>query len=129
MVGTHLEIDLLGLVILTYLLVAFIRYKPSVRDIHDLVEMANTKGGIILILWITSLVFFVAGLRMSYWGITLQKEHPGDTTMAYLNAAFNWISGSAFAGAFGAMIATMKGDPVTPSAPSEKKDEVKKEAV
>jgi len=120
----HFEIDLWIGVLAAFFVVMFIRYKPSVDNVHSLVELANTKGGIILILWITSLIFFVAGLRLSYWGLSLQQEHPSDTVMAYINTVFSWISGGAFMGAFGAMIATMKGESLPPATKQEKTETV-----
>jgi hypothetical protein len=109
-----------GLLVALMVLIGFIfwRMKPNADTIHSMIDMANSRGGIIVILWLTSMAFFVAGLRLSYWGIQIQLQHPGDTLSAQLNAVFNWISGGAFMGAFGAMLATMKGEAV-PNTPTQ----------
>ena len=116
--------DVLVLFALVFFCVVIVRYKPSLESIHSIVEMANTKGGIIMILAAFSVLFFISGLHLSYWGIQLQQSHPNDPSAAQLNAVFNWISGGCFMGAFGAMIATMKGEPV-PSPSEQKTEEVK----
>jgi len=117
--------DVFVLFALVFFVVVIIRYKPSIESIHSIVEMANTKGGIICILAAFSVLFFISGLHLSYWGIQLQQSHPNDPTAAQLNAVFNWISGGCFMGAFGAMIATMKGEAVTPINEQKQTEEVK----
>lgn len=109
----HLDVWV-GLVVLILSFIVM-KFKPSVEDVHSIVEMANTKGGIIVILFGMSMIFFVSGLRFMYWTVSMQLSHPNDTVTAWMTAGFNWISGGAFAGAFGAMIATMKGESLPPS--------------
>jgi len=83
---------------------------PSAAVLHDLVDLMNTKGGIILLLWMTSMIFFGVGMKMVYWGVNRMLEGKLSTDNALILSAFNWITGSAFGGAFGAMIKTMTGD-------------------
>jgi uncharacterized membrane protein len=86
---------------------------PSAQVTHDLVELMNTKGGIIILLWITSMIFFFVGMKMVYWGVNRMLEGKLSTDNALILSAFNWITGSAFGGAFGALLKTMVGEDVT----------------
>jgi hypothetical protein len=83
---------------------------PSAEVTRDLVALLNTKGGIILLLWITSLIFFAVGMKMVYWGVNRMLEGKLSTDNALILSAFNWITGSAFGGAFGALLKTMVGE-------------------
>jgi hypothetical protein len=56
------------------------------------------------------MIFFFVGMRLVYWGENMIVEHKLDTDNALILSAFNWITGAAFGGAFGAMIKTMTGE-------------------
>lgn len=83
---------------------------PSLTSIHGLAEIANTKGGIILLLYAMSLMFFFVGIRFGYWVIS--GSHEGKITVenGLVMAMFGFLTGSAFGGAFSAMLKTMTGD-------------------
>ena len=116
----HVErIDLLMAIGLVAFMALLLRYKPTVDSIHTLVEMANSKGGIILILWITSMGFFMAGVRMVYWAVGEQIDGKLTVDNALIVACFSFITGSAFGGSFGAMIKTMTGETVQPGTTSK----------
>jgi uncharacterized membrane protein len=99
---------------------------PSKEAMHDTIEMLNTKGGIILLLWVTSLVFFFVGIRMVYWGVNMMIENKLSSDNALILSAFNWITGAAFGGAFGAMIKTMTGEEKVIDKPSPSSDQSEK---
>jgi hypothetical protein len=112
----HLEhADAYVIALMIMFVVIIVKFRPTFEGVHSFVELANTKGGIILILWSTSMFFFLAGVRLMYWSVQVQLDHPADSVVAWLSAGFNWISGGAFGGAFGAMIATMKGEAIQPN--------------
>jgi uncharacterized membrane protein len=102
---------LLGMAIL-YAVLAWRKSLPSTDAIHFAVEMLNTKGGIILLLWITSMIFFAVGIKLVYWGVNMMLDNKLSGDNALILSAFNWITGAAFGGAFGAMIKTMTGEEV-----------------
>jgi len=112
----HLEI-LLTLAVVIAGAAVFSHYKlwPAVTSVRDLAELLNTKGGIILMLGAMSMVFFFTGMRWLYWSTMLivHKELAADNALV-LNG-FNWVSGAAFMGAFGAMLNAMKGETLPPS--------------
>jgi hypothetical protein len=110
---THVSLQFLVADILIFLLLAYILWRygmPSLEEWETLVRLLNTKGGIILLLWITSLIFFAVGMRMVYWGVNMMLDNKLSSDNALILSAFNWITGAAFGGAFSAMIKTMTGD-------------------
>jgi hypothetical protein len=111
----HLEIFLtLGLFFVTIGIFSYFKLWPSVGSVRDLAELLNTKGGVILMLGAMSMAFFFTGMRWLYWSTMLivHKELAADNALV-LNG-FNWISGAAFMGAFGAMLNAMKGEAAPP---------------
>jgi hypothetical protein len=100
---------LLGMLIV-YLTLAWRKSLPSTSGLHDLVDLVNTKGGIIIVLWVTSMIFFGVGMKVLFWSTNRMIEGKISTDNAMVLTCFNWISGSCFGGAFGAMIKTMTGD-------------------
>lgn len=83
---------------------------PTIATIHGLAEIANTKGGIILLLYVMSFIFFFSGLRYSYWVMAKSQDGKLTTENALIMATFAFVTGSAFGGAFSAMLKTMTGD-------------------
>lgn len=114
-VWAHVEIvvTVVVLIVATGLFSHF-RLWPAVSSVRDLAELLNTKGGIILLLGAFSMAFFFAGMRWLYWSTMLIVNHQLDPASGIVMNGFNWISGAAFMGAFGAMLSAMKGEPVPP---------------
>jgi hypothetical protein len=107
----HVELIVAAVVFLAAIgLFSHYRLWPAVTSVRDLAELLNTKGGIILMLGAMSLIFFFTGMRWLYWSTMLivHKELAADNALV-LNG-FNWVSGAAFMGAFGAMLNAMKGE-------------------
>jgi len=112
----HGELIILGFVTLMLLLtvgvLARFHVAINVEKVAALVELANTKGGIILLLWFTSMAFFLAGMRLIYWSVNMMIDGKISADNALVVACFSWVSGSAFGGTIGAMIKTMTGETV-----------------
>lgn len=111
----HLEI-IVTLLILIGGVGIFSHFKlwPSVATVRDVAELMNAKGGIILMLGGMSMVFFFTGMRWLYWSTMLIVEKKLGADNALVLNGFNWVSGAAFMGAFGAMLSAMKGEPPQP---------------
>lgn len=89
---------------------------PSIGTIQIAIELLNTKGGIIAVLGMMSLIFFFVGVHFIYWSANMILDGKISTDNAIVISGFNWITGIAFGGVFGAMIKTMTGE--SPAAPA-----------
>jgi uncharacterized membrane protein len=127
------EVPIVLIALLALATILMLKFGPPSREtIHYVVELANTKGGSIMILGCMSMFFFIIGIRLVYWSANMEIDHKLESDNAMVLSAMQWITGSAFGGAFGAMIKTMTGDdpsrkatitvesPETPQPPPEK---------
>jgi hypothetical protein len=103
---------LIALVVCGTILILKFGY-PTKEAMHYLVELANTKGGSIILLGGMSMFFFIVGIRLVYWSANMEIDHKLESDNAMVLSAMQWITGSAFGGAFGAMIKTMTGEDVS----------------
>lgn len=83
---------------------------PSTQSIQDLASVINSRGGNIMVLAGFSILFFASSTRFVYW--VLQKQVEGKITveLALGTAAFSWLTGSCFGGAFTSMVKAMTGE-------------------
>jgi hypothetical protein len=121
---SRIEIEIVSFLILAAIgVISYFKLWPSVDSIHGIADLLNTKGGIILVLWATSIFFFVVGIRFMGWTISLivdgKLNSDNAAAISLVNGAINWISGAAFMGAFGAMLNAMKGEPAAKSGTAE----------
>jgi hypothetical protein len=106
----------IGIIVLIFGILVWFKRLPSADGFSALVAVFNQRGGIIGILWLTSMIFFGAGIRLIYWAVNMQLDGKLTVDNALVVACFSWISGSAFGGAFGALLKTMTGEePAPPS--------------
>lgn len=103
--------ELSGLIIFfTLVVMQWYRKLPSVDSIQELASVVNSRGGNIMVLGIFSFVFFMSALRFTYWFMekaTTGKISAQDTLGL---AAFTWVTGTAFGGAFTSMVKAMTGE-------------------
>lgn len=83
---------------------------PTVQSVQDLATAVNSRGGNILVLGGFSLFFFVAALRFTYWVISRESDGKVTVESSVAMAAFTWMTGSAFGGAFTSMVKAMTGE-------------------
>ena len=83
---------------------------PSVQSIQDLATALNSRGGNILVLGAFSTGFFWAALRFTYWIISRSNDGKITVENSVAMAAFTWMTGSAFGGAFTSMVKAMTGE-------------------
>jgi len=102
--------DLIGLGILTILLLLLIFSDriPSIGTIREFVEIINTRGGNILLLGFFVWIFFRSAMLFIYHVMGM-AEAPGpiDKAQAVITSGLGFVTGSAFGGAFGALLKTM----------------------
>ena len=101
-----------GFVFLFILIVATMQWfgkLPSIRSVEDLAQVLNSRGGNILVLAIFSFIFFITAIRFTYWVIGHSIDGKLTVENSVAMAAFTWITGSAFGGAFTSMVKAMTG--------------------
>lgn len=96
---------LLATAILLYLMH---RYEP--KQLRELVSILNTKGGNILLLSFFSMAFFYSSMQMFYFGLNLIVDKKISPENAVLLMGIAFVTGSAFGGAFGALITMLSGE-------------------
>ena len=96
---------LLATAILLYLIH---RYEP--KQLRELVAILNTKGGNIILLAFFSMAFFYSSMQMFYFGLNLIVDKKISPENAVLLMGIAFVTGSAFGGAFGALITMLSGE-------------------
>jgi hypothetical protein len=101
----------LGLFVLLYT-----KRMPSVEHMKEFATILNSKGGNIFVLMVMSLWFFILGMRFFYYslGLIVQGKLTPDNAVLLMGVTF--ITGSAFGGFSGALLKTMTGEAMPPSA-------------
>lgn len=92
-----------------WLVLIYIKREPHIDSIREFVNLLNTRGGNILILAAMSTGFFVAAMKLFYAMIDLAVSGKLSTDNAFPMMALQFVTSSAFGGAFGAMLTMMTG--------------------
>lgn len=85
---------------------------PSIQGVIDCANVLNSKGGNLLLLALMSGWFFYESLRFAYHLINLMIDGKLTTDNAIALSMFSFVTGTAFGGAFGALLKGMSGEPV-----------------
>jgi len=101
---------LLGMVILAFTLLALNGKLPSNSSIQEFATIINSKGGNILWLGFFSLIFFSSAIGLFYWSMNRIIEGKLKPEDAVLMMALQFVTGSAFGGAFASMLKVMSGE-------------------
>lgn len=83
---------------------------PSPQAFQDIASVVNSRGGNIIVLGAFSVLFFWTSIRFVYWVLQKQIDGKVSTELALGTAAFSWLTGSAFGGAFTSMVKAMTGE-------------------
>jgi hypothetical protein len=110
-------IFLIAVVVIVLLLI--FSKRVSMKAFQDFIDTINTAGGHIVILTILTGWFFVSAMRFFFHTLGLPDEVITKHDAIIMNAV-TFLTGSAFGGAWGALIKTMSGGkangtPVPPS--------------
>ena len=103
----------IGLVVYFSLLLTILQWKsklPPVSTVQDLAAAVNSRGGNILVLAFFSVGFFWSALKFTYWIIARASDGKITVENSVAMAAFTWMTGSAFGGAFTSMVKAMTGE-------------------
>lgn len=102
--------DMIGFGVLSVLLLLLIFSDriPSIGTIREFVEIINTRGGNILLLGFFVWIFFRSAMLFIYHVMAIaDSAGPIDKAQAVVVSGLGFVTGSAFGGAFGALLKTM----------------------
>jgi hypothetical protein len=100
------------LVVLLAFVLIYTKRLPSIQGLIDCANVLNSKGGNLLLLALMSGWFFYEALHFSDRLITLMINKQLSTDNAIALSMFNFVTGTAFGGAFGALLKGMSGEAV-----------------
>lgn len=97
------------LVMVFWLVLIRLKKEPTIDSMREFINLLNTRGGNILILAAMSSCFFYAAMKLFYAMIDLAVNGKLSTDNAFPMMALQFVTSSAFGGAFGAMLTMMTG--------------------
>ena len=103
------DVIVFSVLLLVALLLVFKNKIPSVSVIREFVEIANTRGGGIILLSFFTWIFFRSAMLFIYHILSManQTGTTVDKAQAVVTAGLGFVTGSSFGGAFGALLKTM----------------------
>ena len=113
-------------VLVTYLVLTWLEKLPPVSSVQALVAQANSRGGNIIVLGTLSMVFFHSSMKLFYNLMDRLQDGKITPDNAVALTAISFVSGTAFGGAFGALLKTMTGENSSSRA-EDRKPEPKKQ--
>src|SRR5271154_5699861 len=102
------QVLVLVLVALIYLLLVFANKLPSMASFKDFADTINSAGGHIIILTLFSAWFFISAMRLIFHIMAMPEELISKQN-AIIMAGVGFVTGTAFGGAWGALLKTMSG--------------------
>jgi hypothetical protein len=110
------EYGVIALVVLVYLVLVFGNKMPGMAAFKDFVDAINTAGGHIFLLSLFSLYFFRTAMRFFLHVLGLSDEVVTKQN-AVIMTGIAFLTGTAFGGAWAALIKTMSGGKANGSTP------------
>ena len=103
------DVIVFSIVTAVLLLLIFRNKIPTIDAIRQFVEIINTRGGNILLLSFFSWIFFRSAMLFIYHILALADTTGPtvDKSQAVVTAGLGFVTGSAFGGAWGALLKTM----------------------
>jgi hypothetical protein len=98
----------LAVILFVYLLLVFRNKLPSMKSFQEFADTINSAGGHIIILSIFSGWFFITAMRFFFHVLGLPDELITKRD-AIVMTGVGFVTGTAFGGAWGALIKTMSG--------------------
>ena len=102
------EYVVLGVMLLVYLVLVFSGKMPSMKSFQEFADTINSAGGHIIILSLFSVWFFATAMRFFFHVLSLPDETITKHD-AIIMTGVGFVTGTAFGGAWGALIKTMSG--------------------
>jgi hypothetical protein len=106
-----------------YLILVFGRKLPSMRTFKDFLDAINSAGGHIFLLSVFSIYFFKVAMQFIYHVLAIQTNSVSKSD-AIIMAGITFVTGTAFGGAWGALLKTMTGAKANGATPAPDKLDV-----
>jgi hypothetical protein len=119
----HLRVVASVVIALLWFLLFWFNRLPSMSAFIDAANVLNSKGGNLLLLAMMSSWFFYEALRFSYHLIDLMIANKLTANNAIALSMFSFVTGTAFGGAFGALLKGMSGETLTSTGASTVKED------
>jgi hypothetical protein len=102
-----------GLILLIgFFVLAWFRRLPSIQQVHEALDLINTKGGNIALLLFGTLIGGAASLRLFYYIIQLSVDGKIQQDNVFSIMSLSFITGTITGNFMGALLKTMTGDTV-----------------
>jgi hypothetical protein len=111
------EVLIAGLLVVYLLLVRWNRL-PTMSSFKEFVDSINTGGGHLLMLFLLTVWFFIAAMRV-YFRILMLPDEVFTKQNAVVMLGLTFVTGTAFGGAFSALLKTMSGGKATDLPPEK----------
>jgi hypothetical protein len=104
----------LAIFLIVWMILFLTKRNPEMASVRIFMDMFSDRGPIIVILGAMSIYFFVSSMRLFYVAVDLMVQQKLDAQNAIVLMGIQFATGSAFGGAFGAMLTTMKANAPPP---------------
>lgn len=106
---TSFDWGVIAFILVLWTLLQYAGKTPNLRSVKDLLISLDSKGGNIFILAVLSCFFFVHALRLFYHLLSAIMSKTLTSENAFALMGLQFVTSSAFGGAFGALLKTMSG--------------------
>lgn len=106
---THFEWIALGIFLAVLVALQIFNKLPKLDSIKSLIAVMDSKGGNISVLVVMSIFFFWSGMKMFYVLLSMMQAKTLTADNAFALMGLQFVTGTAFGGAFGALLKTMTG--------------------
>jgi hypothetical protein len=103
-----------------YVLLVYWNKLPTMASFKEFVDSINTGGGHLLMLFLLTVWFFIAAMRVFFHILALPEETITKNN-AVVMMGLTFVTGTAFGGAFSALLKTMSGGKATDLPPETTK--------
>lgn len=95
--------------LLSLLLLLLSRRLPAMESFERLVHLLDSRGGNIALLSVLTWMFFLSGMRLIYRLLEMVSNKTLTPENAIAQVGLVFVTGTAFGGAFGALLKTLTG--------------------
>jgi len=97
------------LLVVVWMALLYTKRQPEVSSMREFVGLLNSRGGVILVLMGLAVYFFRTGIELFYFILSQLRDGKLTEQNAIALMALQFVTGTAFGGAFGALLSVMTG--------------------